>query len=76
MTEARIFKTNRNQAIRLPKQLSFPEGVTRVEIFHSGNALIVVPSGRAWDDFFDAPGVSADFMSERGQPAMQERDAL
>lgn len=29
MTEAGIFKTNRNQAIRLPKQLAFPEGVTR-----------------------------------------------
>jgi len=76
MTEARIFKTNRNQAIRLPKQLSFPEGVTRVEIFRSGNALIVVPSERAWDDFFEAAPVSSDFMTEREQPAMQERDAL
>lgn len=76
MTEAGIFKTNRNQAIRLPKQLAFPEGVKRVEVFRSGQALIIVPQGRRWDDFFDAPGVSDDFMTEREQPAVQERDAL
>ena len=76
MTEASVFKTNRNQAIRLPKQLAFPEGVKRVEVFRSGQALILVPRGQRWDDFFDAPGVSADFMSEREQPGMQERDVL
>jgi antitoxin VapB len=76
MTEARIFKTNRNQAIRLPKQLAFPEGVTHVEIFRRGDALLVVPSGRSWDDFFDASGVSQDFMAQRDQPAIQQRDGL
>lgn len=76
MTEASVFKTNRNQAIRLPKQLSLPEGVHTVEIFRSGHALIIVPAGRRWDDFFDGPTVSEDFMTDRGQPAMQERDVL
>jgi len=76
MTEASVFKTNRNQAIRLPKQFSLPEGVRKVEIFRSGHALIIVPAGRRWDDFFDGTGVSADFMTEREQPSMQERDAL
>ena len=76
MTQASVFKTNRNQAIRLPKQLALPEGVRKVEIFRSGQALIIVPAGKRWDDFFDRYTVSDDFMVERGQPAMQEREAL
>lgn len=76
MTEASVFKTNRNQAVRLPKQLAFPEGVRKVEIFRSGHALVIVPAGRRWDDFFDGPAVSEDFMTDRAQPPMQERDAL
>lgn len=76
MTEASVFKSNRNQAVRLPKQMAFPEGVRKVEIFRSGHALVIVPAGRRWDDFFDGPPVSDDFMTDREQPAMQERDAL
>lgn len=76
MTQASVFKSNRNQAIRLPKQMAFPEGVRKVEIFRSGHALIIVPVGRRWDDFFDGPTVSDDYMTERDQPAMQERDVL
>ena len=29
-----------------------------------------------WDDFFAGPGVTDDFMAERDQPAMQQRDGL
>lgn len=76
MTQASVFKSNRNQAIRLPKQMALPEGVRKVEIFRSGHALIIVPAGRRWDDFFDGPTVSDDYMVERDQPAMQERDVL
>lgn len=76
MTEASIFKSNRNQAVRLPKQLAFPESVTRVDVFRSGQALVIVPCGHRWDDFFEGRAVSADFMAERDQPSMQTRDAL
>lgn len=76
MTEASVFKSNRSQAIRLPKQMALPEDVRKVEIYRSGHALVIVPAGRRWDDFFDAEPVSSDFMSERTQPAIQERDAF
>jgi hypothetical protein len=32
--------------------------------------------GRSWDGFFDDPAVSDDFMRERQQPPIQERDGL
>lgn len=76
MTEASVFKSNRSQTIRLPKQMALPEDVRKVEIYRSGHALVIVPAGRRWDDFFDAAPVSDDFMSERTQLAVQERNAL
>jgi antitoxin VapB len=76
MAQASVFKSNRSQAIRLPKQMALPEDVRKVEIYRSGRALVIVPAGRRWDDFFDAAPVSDDFMSERTQPVIQERDAL
>jgi len=76
MAEASVFKSNRNQAIRLPKQPALPEGVRKVEIYRRGHALVVVPVGRRWDDFFDEPGVSEDYVAERAQPSMQERDVF
>jgi antitoxin VapB len=41
-----------------------------------GQARLIVPVGHGWDDFFDGPGVTDDFMTERDQPAMQQRDGL
>ena len=76
MARASIFRSNRSQAVRLPKQVAMPEGVRRVEVFQLGYARVIVPADHAWDDFFEAPGVSDDFMAERTQPAPQERDGF
>lgn len=76
MAQASVFKSNRNQAIRLPKQMALPEGVRKVEIYRSGHALVVVPAGRRWDDFFESPSVSDDFLADRAQPPAQERSVL
>lgn len=70
-----VFKTNRTQAVRLPKSVAFPEGVREVEIIKVGNTRIVSPVGHRWDEFFKhGPWVSEDFMEDREQPPMQERD--
>ncbi len=67
-----VFKTNRTQAVRLPKSVAFPEGVREVEIIKVGNTRIVSPVGHRWDEFFkNGPHFSEDF--ERDQPPMQER---
>lgn len=76
MTETTVFKSNRSQAVRLPKSVALPEDVKRVEIIRMGRARLIVPVGHGWDDFFAGPGVTDDFMSDRGQPAMQQRDGL
>ena len=78
MTCARtkVFTSNRSQVVRLPKAVSFPETVKDVEIIAVGNKRILAPADQSWDDWFDAPGVSDDFMEERGQPDDQIRETL
>jgi antitoxin VapB len=68
-----LFKSNRSQAVRLPKELAFPEGVKQVAIRQVGKARIVTPADAVWDDFFDAPGVD---LGERQQPEAETRDSL
>ena len=74
--QTRIFKSNRSQAVRLPKEIAFPESVKDVEITAIGNKRIIAPVGQSWDDWFDTPGVSSDFMTERMQPEDQIRETL
>lgn len=74
--QTKIFKNNRSQAVRLPKAIAFPESVTDVEITAIGNKRIITPKNQSWDDWFDAPGVSDDFMIRRLQPDDQKREKL
>jgi antitoxin VapB len=74
--QTKIFKSNRIQAVRLPKEIAFPESVKDVEITAIGNKRIIAPAGQSWDDWFDAPGVSRDFMRDRKQPKDQLRETL
>lgn len=72
---SKIFKTNRSQAVRIPKSVAFPEGVEEVEIIRSGSNLIISPIGHRWDDLFErGPRASKDFMAEREDPLPEERD--
>ena len=73
-TQTRLFKSNRSQAVRLPKMVAFPDSVKDVEIIAIGNRRIIMPVEQSWDDWFDAQGVSSDFMAERLQPSDQIRD--
>lgn len=72
----RIFKSNRSQAVRLPKEVALPDTVKNVEITKIGNKRIIVPAGQSWDDWFDSPGVSNDFLTERQQPDDQNREPM
>lgn len=73
MTETRLFKSNKTQAVRLPKDVAFPESVTRIAILREGKKRILVPVELSWDDFFAAPGVG---LGDRDQPEAQEREAF
>jgi len=70
----KIIKSTRSQAVRLPKNLAFPESVKEVEITAIGNKRIITPVDQSWDEWFDAPGVSSDFMTNRCWPEDQIRE--
>ena len=71
-----VFKSNRSQAIRLPKAVAFPEVIKNVEITSIGNKRVITPVGQSWDEWFDASGVSSDFMEDRQQSEDQTREPL
>jgi antitoxin VapB len=70
MTRTTLFRSNGFQAIRLPKEAAFPEGVKAVTVLRDGARRVIVPTNASWDDFFAEPGFP---MPDREQPAMQER---
>lgn len=73
MVRTSLFLSNRSQAVRLPKDVAFPEGVREVRILRDGKRRVIVPASAVWDDFFDAPGVD---LGEREQPAAQLRETF
>lgn len=54
---AALFKSNRNQAVRIPKDFEFPEGVKEVIIRKVGDELHITTKEGLWDDFFATPGI-------------------
>ena len=76
LVKTRVIKSNRSQAVHLPKAIAFPESVKDAEITAIGNKRVITTTGQSWDDWFDAPGVSSDFMTDREQPKDQVRETL
>jgi antitoxin VapB len=68
-----LFRTNRSQAVRLAKDVAFPENVREVAILRDGARRVIVPAGAVWDDFFDSPGID---LGEREQPQAQTRETF
>ena len=71
MVKTRLFNSNRSQAVRLPKDVAFPDGVRDVVIIREGNRRIVLPADGVWDDFFDSPGID---IGEREHLPHQKRE--
>ncbi len=76
MERAGVFKSNKSQAVRLPKAVSLPESVKQVDIIRLGRTRWIAPAGELWESWFNEPGVSDDFMETRDQPADQERESF
>ncbi|QOV21596.1 type II toxin-antitoxin system VapB family antitoxin [Anabaenopsis elenkinii] len=58
-----IFRTNKTQAVPLPKTVELPETVKKVTIVAVGNTRIITHVGESWDTWFDNYHVSSDFMN-------------
>ncbi len=77
MAITRLFHNNTTQAVRLPKDVAFPDEVSEVEVIVVGSARLVAPVSQRWDYFFEhGLVVSVDFLAERDQPPVQERRDL
>jgi len=76
ITHTKIFKSNTTQAVRLSKNIEYPESIKEVEIVAIGNTRIITPAGQSWDDWFDNRLATDDFMSVREQPEDQQREDL
>lgn len=75
-SKAKIFQSNKSQAVRLPKPVALPDSVTTVEIIPVGRARLLVPEGDRWSSWFEGEGVTDDFLESRDQPEDQEREAF
>jgi len=76
MEQGSVFLSNKSQAVRLPKALALPDGVKRVDVVAIGRTRILTPAGESWDSWFEGEGVTSDFMLDREQPSIQERDGF
>jgi antitoxin VapB len=79
--EAAVFKSNRSQAVRIPKELAFPDDVKRVTIERTEDGgLLIRPkqgSARHWEDYFrNGPFVTDDFLADREQGVAEERESF
>lgn len=76
MVRTTLFKNNRTQAVRLPKDVAFADDVHAVEVTVVGNARVITPAGGAVDFWFEhGPVATDDFLETRDQ-GDQERAAL
>ncbi len=73
MTRTSLFQTNRSQAVRLAKEVAFPDNVREVAILREGTRRVIVPANALWDDFFATPGID---LGERIQPEAEVREAF
>jgi antitoxin VapB len=77
MSTGTVFENNRTQAVRLPADSRFPEGVKRVSVRVLGQDRVLSPVDHSWDSFFlGGPAVSEDFMVERATQQQPERESF
>jgi antitoxin VapB len=76
MATGTVFTTNRTQAVRLPAETRFPEGVRRVSVQVRGLERVIAPVDARWDSFFDAEALRAsdDFLTQRPSQHQAERE--
>lgn len=70
---AKVFMTNRSQAVRLPKEFQF--ATEEVLIRKVGDDVILSPRPRDWESYLDSAPVASDtFMNEIEDLPVQERE--
>ncbi|PIW27200.1 MAG: AbrB family transcriptional regulator [Rhodospirillales bacterium CG15_BIG_FIL_POST_REV_8_21_14_020_66_15] len=75
MRTVSIFRNNRNQAIRLPKDFEF-RGVAELTIEKHGDTIVLRPVRPDWASFADEPRADEDFLRDRPDLVEQGRFSL
>lgn len=75
MRTVSIFRNNRNQAIRLPKDFEFP-GVTELTIEKQGDMILLRPVRPSWTSLLDEPRADEDFLRDRPELIEEGRFSL
>lgn len=77
MSIGSVFINNRTQAVRLPVDVRFPDGVKKVLVRKVGKDRILSPIDHVWDSFFlSDETVSDDFMNERASQEQSARESF
>ncbi len=74
---AKLFMNGRSQAVRLPAQYRFDCGEVYIRKDPQTGDVIISRKPGSWDDFFsmmETIDVPEDFMAERDNEALQERE--
>lgn len=75
MATGTVFENNRTQAVRLPVETRFPDGVKKVTVRIIGLDRIISPASNTWDSFFlSEERVSDDFMVSRASQCQPDRE--
>lgn len=70
---AKVFMTNRSQAVRLPKEYQF--STDEVFIRKVGDDIILSPRPRDWRSYLESAPIASDaFMAEVEDLPVQERE--
>jgi|CXWL01.1.fsa_nt_gi antitoxin VapB len=70
--EAALFRSNRSQAVRIPKDMEFPDDLKKVLVRRVGNAIMLVPKGSEWDMFLSMVPADEDFVAPNDPPPLDE----
>ena len=77
MSIGTIFENNGTQAVSLPADAHFPDGVKRVNVRVVGPDRILSPVEKTWDSFFlSEEKTPDDFLPERASQEQAEREAF
>lgn len=72
---ARLFRSNRSQAVRIPKGMEFPASVSDVDVIEHGIVRILVPKTLTMEEWIKfGPRLTDDFPSEIEDLPAEERD--
>ena len=71
---AALFRNGANQAVRLPQDFRFPDGIKEVRICKQGDSLLISPVRPDWTSFFALAVDVPEEFAERSVAAPQLRE--